>query len=135
MSTTAFSRPISQPTDRTILVVAVSLIFAAGLWYKFIGSYLQFGPLGWLTDNLGLNVGEILAFAALLKIFAGIGKKSILRRADFVLLAVLFDRRRNSAQRLQLDFGNGHRTRPRVPAARRTVAVVDRTDIDRRRDP
>jgi hypothetical protein len=89
MSATALFRSIANPTDRTILVVAVLLIFTAGLWNVFIGSYNEFGPIGWLTDNFGLNIGEILAIAALLKIIAGIGKKSVLRHADLVMLVVL----------------------------------------------
>jgi hypothetical protein len=64
MSATALFRSIANPTDRTILVIAVLLIFTAGLWNSVIGSYGKFGPLGWLTDNSGLDIGEILAFAA-----------------------------------------------------------------------
>jgi hypothetical protein len=89
MSATALFRSIANPTDRTILVIAVLLIFTAGLWNNVIGSYGKFGPLGWLTDNSGLDIGEILAFAALLKIFASIGDRSILRRSDLVALMVL----------------------------------------------
>ena len=89
MSATPISRSIANPTDRTILVVTIFLIFAAGLWNVFLSSYIEFGPRGWLTDNFGLNVGEILAFAALLKVIAGIGKKSILRRSDLITLVVL----------------------------------------------
>jgi hypothetical protein len=89
MSTTTFFRSIANPTDRTILVIAVLLIFTAGLWNNVIGSYGQFGPLAWLTDNAGLDIGKILAFAALLKICASIGDRSILRRSDLVALMVL----------------------------------------------
>jgi hypothetical protein len=89
MSETALFRSIANPTDRTILVVAVLLIFTAGLWNIVLGTYIQFGPFGWLAENFGLNVGEILAFVALLKIIVGIGKKSVLRHADLVMLVVL----------------------------------------------
>jgi hypothetical protein len=86
---TALIRSIANPTDRAILFIAVLLILTAGLWNDFTGSFIQFGPVGGLEDNYGLNIGEILAFAALCKVIAGIGKKSILRSTDLVLLVIL----------------------------------------------
>ncbi len=89
MSATAFFRSIAKPTDRTILAIAILLIFITGLWDKLAESYAQLGRFAWLTDNFGLDIGEILAFAALLKILTNIGKRSILRGPDLVALTVL----------------------------------------------
>jgi hypothetical protein len=89
MSTNVIIRSFVRPTDRSILTVMALLIFTAGLWNKVLGSYIQSQPIGWLVDNFGLDIGELLAFASLLKLFADIGDRLILRRSDLLALMVL----------------------------------------------
>lgn len=85
----AAERFFLKPTDRTIIAASGLLIFSFGLYSRIGFSFVKFGPAGWLADNLGLNIGEILAVAAFVKICADIGSRTILSRFDLVALMAL----------------------------------------------